>query len=80
MWPGGSAPINLDIILLGGNGPFPPEAAIPTQFQNFHWAVIHDPGDDPKLGGIDWQTWFDYYDYEVGRAKIVGLSPAAWSP
>ena len=77
---GGDALLNLDDILLGGNGPFPPEVAIPTQFENFHWVVIHDPGDDPELGGIDWQSWFVYYDYEGGEAKIVGLSRAAWGP
>jgi hypothetical protein len=76
----GDASLALDEILLGGNGPFPPEAAIPTQFQNFHRVVVHDPGDDPELGGIDWQSWFAYYDYEAGEAVIVGLSRAAWGP
>lgn len=72
--------LNLDDILLGGNGPFPPETAIPIQFENFHWVVIHDPGDDPELSGLDWQSWFVYYDYEDGEARIVGLSRAAWGP
>ena len=72
--------VGLDDILLGGNGPFPPETAIPTQFQNFHWVVIYDPGDDPLVTGLDWQTWFVYYDYEEGQVKIVALSPAAGSP
>ena len=70
----------LDDIILGGNGPFPPEAAIPAQFENFHWVVIHDPGDDPEFDGLDWQTWFVYYNYEDDDAVIVGLSPAAWAP
>lgn len=74
------AVLDLDFILLGGNGPFPDEAAIPTQFKNFHWLVAYDPGDDPELDGIDWQTWFIYYDYEDGEARIVGLSRAAWGP
>lgn len=76
----GDALLSLDDILLGGNGPFPPEAAIPIQFENFHWVVIHDPGDDPELDGLDWQSWFVYYDYEDGEARIVGLSRAAWGP
>jgi hypothetical protein len=74
------AVVALDEILLGGNGPFPPETAIPVQFQNFHRLTLHDPGDDPELTGLDWVTWFVYYDYEGGVAKIVALSPAAWSP
>ena len=72
--------LDLDDILLGGNGPFPPAAAIPIQFKNFHWLVIYDPGDETEFEGLDWQTWFVYYDYEDGEARIVGLSPAAWSP
>ena len=72
--------LDLDDILLGGNGPFPPAAAIPIQFKNLHWLVIYDPGDETELEGLDWQTWFVYYDYEAGEARIVGLNPAAWSP
>ncbi len=74
------ATIALDDILLGGNGPFPPEAAIPVQFQNFHWVVAYDPGDDKELSGLDWQSWFVFYDYEDGEAVIVGLTRAAWGP
>ncbi len=70
----------LDDIILGGNGPFPPQAAIPVPLQNFHWLMLHDPGDDPAFDGLDWVTWFVYYDYEDGEARIVGLSPAAWAP
>ena len=50
------------------------------QFKNFHWLVIYDPGDETEFEGLDWQTWFVYYDYEDGEARIVGLSPATWSP
>ena len=65
-------------IIVGPNAPFP--VAKPTQFQNFRFVALFDPGDDPVLDGLDWQTWFVYFDYEGGHVRIVGLSPLAAAP
>lgn len=70
----------LDGVLVGGGGPFPPEAAIPVPFQNFHFVSFFDPGDDPNLAGLDWWTWLVFFDIEDGDAVIAGMAPAAWAP
>jgi hypothetical protein len=70
----------LDDVLIGGGGPFPPEAAIPVPFQNFHFVSFFDPGDDPDFGGLDWWTWLVFFDIEDGQAVIAGMAPAAWAP
>jgi hypothetical protein len=70
----------LDDVLLGGGGPFPPEAAIPVPFQNFHFVSFFDPGDDPDFDGLDWWTWLVFFDIEDGEAVIAGMAPAAWIP
>lgn len=70
----------LDGVLLGGGGPFPPEAAIPVPFQNFHFVSFFDPGDNPDFAGLDWWTWLVFFDIEDGDAVIAGMAPAAWAP
>lgn len=70
----------LDEVLLGGGGPFPPEAAIPVPFQNFHFVSFFDPGDDPDFDGLDWWTWLVFFDVEDGEVVIAGMAPAAWIP
>ena len=77
---GADATLEVDGYPLGGNGPFPPETAIPTPFRNFHWVAVHDPGDDPDFGGLDWMTWFVFLEPEGSSYRVVGLTSAAWSP
>ena len=77
---GADAVVEVDGYPLGGNGPFPPETAIPTPFRNFHWVAVHDPGDDPDFGGLDWMTWFVFLEPEGSSYRVVGLTSAEWSP
>jgi hypothetical protein len=65
--------------IAGGNGR-PPEMAIPDELRSFNYIGVHDPGDDPQYGGLDWVTWYVSIDYEDGAPVIVGLTVDAWSP
>jgi spore germination protein GerM len=58
----------------------PPELAIPFELQEFHYVAVHDPGDNPDFGGLDWITWYVSIDYEDGEPRIVGLTVDEWSP
>lgn len=65
--------------ILGGNGR-PPAYAIPFEFQSFHYVGVHDPGDNPEFGGLDWITWYVSIDYEDGEPVIAGLTVDMWAP
>jgi hypothetical protein len=63
----------------GGNGRLP-EFAIPYELGGLNYAGLHDPGDDPRYGGLDWNTWYVSVDYEDGKPRIVALTVDEWSP
>jgi spore germination protein GerM len=65
--------------IAGGNGRLP-DHAIPFTLQSFNYVGVHDPGDDPQYGGLDWVTWYVSVDYEAGSPVIVGLTIDAWAP
>ena len=62
-----------------GNGRLP-AYAIPFEFQSFNYIGVHDSGDNPDYGGIDWVTWYISIDYEEGEPVIVGMTLDMWSP
>lgn len=62
-----------------GNGRLA-EQAIPFEFGAFNYIGVHDPGDNPEYGGLDWFTWYVSIDYEDGRPVIVGLTIDQWAP
>lgn len=62
-----------------GNGRLP-AYAIPFEFQSFNYIGVHDSGDNPDYGGIDWVTWYVSIDYEDGQPVIVGMTLDMWSP
>ncbi|MBT8199525.1 MAG: GerMN domain-containing protein [Acidimicrobiia bacterium] len=62
-----------------GNGRLA-EYAIPFEFESFNYIGVHDPGDNPDYGGLDWVTWYVSIDYEDGAPVIVGLTIDMWSP
>lgn len=62
-----------------GNGRIP-EYAIPFELQGFHYVGVHDPGDNPDYGGLDWTTWYVSIDYEDGHPVVVALTLDEWSP
>ncbi len=57
-----------------------PEAAIPFELSGFHYIGVHDPGDNPDYGGLDWTTWYVSMDYEDGAPVVVALTLDEWSP
>ncbi len=60
-----------------------PEAAppfIPTEFQNFHYLAVHDPGDQAGGEGLDWITWYVYFDLTPQGWRIAALSVDSYSP
>ncbi len=62
-----------------GNGRIA-EYAIPFSLAGFNYVGIHDPGDNPEYGGLDWITWYVSFDYEDGVPVVVGLTLDQWSP
>lgn len=62
-----------------GNGRLP-EYAIPFEFEPFNYIGVHDSGDNPEYGGLDWVTWYVSIDYENGNPVIIGMTIDQWSP
>lgn len=73
------ATFTVDQPITGGNGRIP-EFAIPFELQGFHYVGVHDPGDNPDYGGLDWTTWYVSIDYEDGHPVVVALTLDEWSP
>ena len=65
--------------IVAGNGR-PAEFAIPFEFQSLNYVGVHDPGDNPDFGGLDWTTWYVSIDFEDGEPVIVGLTVDQWAP
>lgn len=55
-------------------------AAIPVELSGFNYVMLHDPGDNPEFGGLDWFTWYVSIAYEGGTPKLVGLTIDQWAP
>jgi hypothetical protein len=65
--------------VVAGNGRLPQDA-IPFEFQSFNFIGVHDSGDNPDFGGLDWITWYVSIDYEESSPVIVGLTVDMWAP
>lgn len=60
-----------------------PEAAppfIPVPFQNFHYLAAFDPADAVANSGLDWETWYVFFDWTPQGFRVVGLSTDSWAP
>jgi hypothetical protein len=53
---------------------------MPIEFQNFHFLAVHDPGDNPDFGGLDWTTWYVYFDLTGAGWKVAGMSTDSYAP
>ena len=71
--------IAIDTPIGNGNATIP-EFVVPPHFRNFHYVAVHDPGDDPKYEGLDWVTWYVYFDVVDGEPLVVGMSYDTWAP
>ena len=71
--------VRVNAPIAGGNGTLP-AFVIPTPFRNFNYIAVHDPGDDPRYAGLDWVTWYVYFDLVDGLPKVVAFSVDMWAP
>jgi spore germination protein GerM len=71
--------VAIDEPLGGGNGRLSQDAVWPM-LQGFHYLSVHDPGDNPDYGGLDWISWHVSIDYEDGQPVVVGLTLDRWAP
>ena len=71
--------VAIDEPLGGGNRRLPPDAVWPM-LEGFHYLSVHDPGDNPDYGGLDWISWHVSIDYEDGQPVVVGLTLDQWAP
>lgn len=78
-WNDGDGVVAVDTPIAGGNGTLP-DFVIPTPFENFHYLAVHDPGDDPQYGGLDWVTWYAYFDFVDGLPLVAAFSVDMWAP
>ena len=63
-----------------GAGAVLPAAAVSAAFANFVWVAVHDPGDNPDFGGLDWRTWLIYLELDGDTPKVVGVQEHGWEP
>lgn len=57
-----------------GGGATNAEGAVSPAFGNFAWVAVHDPGDDPSLGGADWSTWLVFLEAdETAVPRVVAV-------
>ncbi len=71
--------VRVDEVIPGGNG-MVDDFIVPAEFINLHFVAVHDPGDNPEYGGIDWFTWYVYFTYEAGVPVVLGMSIDEWAP
>jgi hypothetical protein len=55
-------------------GEFPPDLA------GLDFVGVHDPGDNPEFGGVDWTTWLVFFEEHQGRQVVAGLRYYTWQP
>lgn len=56
------------------------ERVIPPEMIGFSYLALHDPGDDPAVGGLDWVTWYVFLTFSDGDLVIAGFTLDAWAP
>jgi hypothetical protein len=78
-WDDDDRVIEVDTPIGSGNQTLP-EFVIPTPFRGFHYLTVFDPGDDPQYEGMDWLTYYLYFDIVDGEPLVVGLSVDMWAP
>ena len=55
-------------------------ATWPTEYANLNFYSLHNSGNDPSLGGLDWRTWLAGIDYVDGQPYLMALSHYQWEP
>jgi hypothetical protein len=52
----------------------------PKEFANINFYSLHNPGNDPTLGGLDWHTWLVGVEYVDGKPYLFSLMHYQWEP
>jgi len=52
----------------------------PVEYANLNFYSIHNPGNDPANGGLDWSTWLAGVEYVNGQPYLTALLHYQWEP
>ena len=52
----------------------------PSEYTNLNFYSIHNPGNDPSYGGLDWRTWLAGIEYVDGQPYLFALLNYQWEP
>jgi len=64
----------------GVSGPEAAPSYIPTLLEPFPFVAVHDPGDDPLAGSLDWTTWYVFFDWTQDGWRAIGMSVDSYAP
>ena len=56
------------------------ETEWPAEYTNINFYAIHNPGNDPSYGGLDWRTWLAGVEYVGGEPYLFALLNYQWEP
>ena len=52
----------------------------PSEYTNLNFYSLHNPGNDPTFGGLDWRTWLAGVEYVDGQPYLLALLNFQWEP
>lgn len=52
----------------------------PSEYANLNFYSLHNPGNDPTFGGLDWRTWLAGVEYVDGQPYLFALLHYQWEP
>jgi len=52
----------------------------PKRYSNVNFYSMHNPGNDPSFGGLDWRTWLVGVEYVDGQPFLFALLHYKWEP
>ena len=52
----------------------------PSEYANINFYSLHNPGNDPSYGGLDWRTWLAGVEYVDGQPYLFALLNYQWEP
>ena len=56
------------------------EVKWPEEYVNINFYSVHNPGNDPSYGGMDWLTWLVGVEYVNGNPYLFSLTHYQWEP
>lgn len=52
----------------------------PMEYTNINFYSLHNPGNDPSYGGLDWRAWLTGVEYVDGQPYLFALLHYQWEP